>query len=136
MIVLYDGDCGVCRVSVALLLRWDRSGSLEPVTLQSERAARLLIGMNEATRMASSHVVLADGRILSGAAAAPEVLKSLPGGRALAAIARRLPRTTGRFYRAVAGNRDRIGPLLPPRVGDWARRELKRHHMRGPTRAT
>jgi predicted DCC family thiol-disulfide oxidoreductase YuxK len=131
MIVLYDGDCGLCRVSVALLLRWDRRGSLEPVTLQSEQAARVLVGMNQATRMASSHVVLADGRVLSGAAAAPEVLESLPGGRALGAITRRMPHATDRLYQAVAGNRDRLGPLLPPRVGPWAHRELERHHMRG-----
>jgi predicted DCC family thiol-disulfide oxidoreductase YuxK len=123
MIVLYDGDCGLCRVCVAVLLRWDRRHRLEAVALQSERAASLLAHMDDATRMASAHVVLGDGRVLSGGAAAPEVLEALPGGRLLAAIARRMPRTTDRLYRAVAGNRTRIGQLIPPRIRNWGGRE-------------
>ena len=126
MIVLYDGDCGLCRVCIALLLRWDRRGRLEPVALQSRRADRLLAGMEEATRMGSAHLVLADGRVLSGAAAALELLDALPGGRALGAVTRRMPRLTDRLYRAVAGNRTRLGPLIPPRVRVWAGGELRR----------
>jgi predicted DCC family thiol-disulfide oxidoreductase YuxK len=124
MIVLYDSDCGLCRVCVAVLLRWDRRRSLEPVALRSERADQLLAGMDDATRMASSHIVLADGRVLSGADAAPDLFDALPGGRALGTLARRMPRTTDRLYRAVADNRTRLGPLLPSRVRAWARREV------------
>jgi predicted DCC family thiol-disulfide oxidoreductase YuxK len=127
MIVLYDGDCGLCRACVAVLLRWDLRRTLEPAALRSERACRLLAGMDDATRMASSHVVLTDGRVLSGAAAAPALLNVLPGGRLLATVTRRMPRTTDRLYRALADNRNRLGPLLPPYIHTWARRELDRH---------
>jgi predicted DCC family thiol-disulfide oxidoreductase YuxK len=131
MDVLYDSDCGLCRVSIAVLLRWDRRRSLEPVALQSERADRLLAGIDYAERNASFHVVLAGGRILSGGAAAPALLAALPGGRAFAAITRHAPNTTDRLYRAVADNRARIGPLIPPRMRAWASRELDRRSCVG-----
>jgi predicted DCC family thiol-disulfide oxidoreductase YuxK len=31
--VLYDPDCGFCRVTLAFLLRWDVRGRLRPVAL-------------------------------------------------------------------------------------------------------
>ena len=45
--VLFDPDCGFCRVSLALLLRWDTRGRLRPVALGTEEAGSLLDGMSE-----------------------------------------------------------------------------------------
>ena len=50
--VLYDPDCGFCRVSLALLLRWDTRRRLRPVALGTEEADALLDGMSEDERMA------------------------------------------------------------------------------------
>jgi predicted DCC family thiol-disulfide oxidoreductase YuxK len=66
--VLYDPDCGFCRVSLALLLRWDTRRRLRPVALGSEEADALLDGMPEDERMASWHLVEA-GRVHSAGAA-------------------------------------------------------------------
>jgi predicted DCC family thiol-disulfide oxidoreductase YuxK len=125
VLILYDADCGLCRVSVALLLRWDRHRSFEAVALQSDRAVLLLPDMSDAERMASFHAVVADGGVLSGSDAVPTVLSALPGAGVLEHAARRMPRTTARAYGAVVTHRSRIGPLIPRRVRRWAEHELK-----------
>jgi predicted DCC family thiol-disulfide oxidoreductase YuxK len=122
VLILYDADCGMCRVVMAGLLRCETD--FEAVALQSERAKRLLAHMSEEERMASFHVVLADGEVRSAGAALTEVLDALPGARPLAGLSRRTPGATSRFYRLVAGNRTRIGPLIPDRIRRWAQREL------------
>src|SRR5688572_26858045 len=55
--ILYDPDCGFCRVCVAVVLTWDRAGRLVPVPLGSPEANDLLRGMLEAERMASWHLL-------------------------------------------------------------------------------
>ena len=44
--VLYDGDCGFCKWSLAKLLAWDRRGALRPLPLQDLS----LIHISEPTR--------------------------------------------------------------------------------------
>jgi len=54
--ILYDPDCGFCRVCIAALLRWDRQRRLRPVSLTSPEADTLLAripDLSEALRQAS-----------------------------------------------------------------------------------
>jgi predicted DCC family thiol-disulfide oxidoreductase YuxK len=111
-VLLYDSDCGFCRWSADKVLAWDRSGRLRALALQDPQTDALLGGMDEAEKMASWHLVTADGRVHSGSAAAPPLLRLLPGGRAPAALLAAFPRATDRAYRLVARNRDRFGRLL------------------------
>ena len=111
--VLYDHDCGLCRWLLAKLLAWDRRGRLRPVALQSEEARRLTGSMGEQRRMGSWHLVEPGGQLHSAGAAFGPLLRELPGGRALAALAERFPGATERGYRLVADNRNRLGPLIP-----------------------
>jgi predicted DCC family thiol-disulfide oxidoreductase YuxK len=111
-IVLYDGDCGFCRWSLAKLLAWDRRGGLRPVALQSPEADLLLPGMGEEERLASWHLVTDDDRVLSAGAAVEPLMRLLPGGAPLAALARALPGATERAYRLVAGRRGLLGRLV------------------------
>jgi predicted DCC family thiol-disulfide oxidoreductase YuxK len=127
--VLYDPDCGFCRVSLALLLRWDRHGRLRPVPLGSEEADALLAGMPEEQRMASWHLVEPGGAERAGAvhsagAAFPPVLELLPGGRPLARLSARFPRASERAYRLVADHRSLLGRALPHGTRRWADRVL------------
>ena len=110
--VLYDEDCGFCKWSLEKLLAWDRARRLRPVAIQSEEGQRLLASVPEEKRLDSWHVVESSGDVRSAGDAAAPVLDLLPGGRPLAATARRLPGLTERAYRAVAGNRDRLARLL------------------------
>lgn len=114
--LLYDRDCGFCRTALALILTWDRRRRLWPLALQDPEAAALLPGMDEATKMASFHLVGADGTVYSGGRALTELLRGLPGGSLLGGLAARAQPLTDAVYRLVAGNRDRLGPLIPDRV--------------------
>ena len=121
----YDPDCGFCRVSLALLLRWDRHGRLRPVPLGSEEADAFLAGMPEEQRMASWHLVEPGrGAVHSAGAAFPPVFALLPGGRPLARLSARFPRASERAYRLVADHRSLLGRALPAAARRWADRVL------------
>jgi len=110
--LLYDADCGVCKFIVARVLELDRARRFRPLALQDPRAAALLPGMTEEDRMASFHIVDSDGTVHSAGEGLAELITPL----------RRAPRAAGRLYGLVAGNRDRLGKLLP----DAARRQAAR----------
>lgn len=105
-VILYDADCTFCRWSTARILAWDRRGRLRPVALQDPEADRLLPGMEPEDRMRSWHLVTPDGRIYSAGAAVPPLLRLLPGGRPLGALASAFPAATKRTYEWVADHRD------------------------------
>jgi predicted DCC family thiol-disulfide oxidoreductase YuxK len=109
--VLYDRDCGFCRWSLDKVLAWDR-GRLRPVEIQSEEGARLLAAVPEAERLDSWHLVEPSGELRSAGAAAAPLAALLPGGRPLAALLRRFPRSTERAYRWVASHREPLARLL------------------------
>jgi predicted DCC family thiol-disulfide oxidoreductase YuxK len=114
--LLYDAECRFCRWSLGWILRWDRRRSLEPLALQDPAAVEALRGMSEAERMASWHLVAPGGAVTSAAAAAPPLLRLLPGGHPLAALAARLPGPVERTYGWVARNRGRLARPLGERA--------------------
>jgi hypothetical protein len=63
-------------------------------------------------RYASWHLAMPDGRVRSGGAAGAELLAGL-GRHRLAAAASRFERPLDALYQLVAGQRDRLGPLVP-----------------------
>jgi predicted DCC family thiol-disulfide oxidoreductase YuxK len=100
------------------MLRWDRASRLRPVALQDAEADDLLPGMDTEERMRSWHLVEPDGTVHSAGAALPPLLRMLPGGRPLAALAATAPGLTSRAYEWIARNR-----AWPSRlVGAGARR--------------
>ncbi|MGI8460625.1 MAG: thiol-disulfide oxidoreductase DCC family protein [Solirubrobacterales bacterium] len=117
-LLLYDRDCGFCRVSLSWVLRWDLNWKLEPLALQDPRAEELLADVDEHERIASSHVITPSGRRYSAGATAPVVLRLLPGGKPLAALADRLPRLSERAYLCMASHRSLLGKW----VGEGAKR--------------
>jgi predicted DCC family thiol-disulfide oxidoreductase YuxK len=127
-IVIYDPDCGFCRLTLALLLAWDRGvpGALRPLPLGTPEADRLLADLSLAQRAASWHLVLDDGRRTSAGAALAPALRLLPGGGIPAALFARFPRATERAYRWVADHRGLLGRFVPARGRRWAERVIAR----------
>jgi len=81
--LIYDGECGFCRETVAIVTRWDREHRLTFIPFQD--AARLeKFRIPLPALAAAMHLVLPDGRVLAGADAAAELLRLLPGKRWLA----------------------------------------------------
>ncbi len=107
--ILYDADCGFCRWALGWVLRWDRERRLRPVALQSPEGESLLEPMDHDRRLASWHLVDADGTVLSGGTAAPALLRLLPRGQAPAALVARLPRLTQASYEQVVQRRGTLG---------------------------
>lgn len=133
-IVIYDDDCGFCRWSLAVLLAWDGSGALRPLSLGTEEADGLLAELTPEGRAASWHLVLGDpapARFSAGAAVA-SALSLLRGGRIPAALFARFPRATERGYRWVADHRGLLGRFVPARAARWADRVIAAHG--GPAR--
>jgi predicted DCC family thiol-disulfide oxidoreductase YuxK len=124
--ILYDADCGFCRVMLAGVLTWDRHGRLRPVALQDPLAAELLRGMPEAQRLDSWHLVPAEGEVYSGGRAFAPLLRLLPGGRPLALLPAAAPRLAERAYRLVADRRSALGTRLPDSWKARAQRVIDR----------
>ena len=111
-VLLYDADCGLCRWSVAKLLAWDRQKLLRPLPLQDPEADALLADMEPDRRMVSWHLVSPDGQVYSAGSAVPVLLRLLPRGQPLAALAAAFPRLTDKAYRWVARNRHALSGKL------------------------
>lgn len=120
MKVLYDGECGFCKVCVALLLRWDRRRRLEPIAIQESEGQRLLAPIPAPERLRSAHAIAANGVILSGARGAPAVLRQLPAGRPLAVLLEVAMPLTELLYGLVTAARPAIGSILPTAWCRWA----------------
>ena len=129
-LILYDDDCGLCKWLVQWFLWWDRRATLHTLPIQSPHADPLLGHMTPEDRLASWHLALPDGGLHSGGAAFPPLLRLLPGGRPLAALVARFPRTTDRAYRWVAGNRRTLGRPLRRSWKERAARRVAARHAR------
>jgi predicted DCC family thiol-disulfide oxidoreductase YuxK len=114
--VIYDGDCGVCKTLLALLLRADRHRRLTPLALGTPAADALLHDLTPAQRNASFHLIDPAGHRESAGAAAPPLLTLLPGGTVPSQVLARFPSQTERAYRTVADNRSAIGRWIPSGV--------------------
>ena len=95
------------------MLRLDRAACLAPVELGAESTDLLLADLTPEQRAASWHLISPDGDRWSAGAAAPPLLRLLPGGRAPAAVLAAAPRATERAYRWVSDHRSILGKLIP-----------------------
>ena len=113
-VVIYDGACGLCQGGIAWISRRAVRGEFEFLPCQAaERRARFP-WMEEKTCLQAIQLVLADGRVLAGDAAIPEILRRLRGWRWLAACFR-LPGMglfAPQLYAWVARHRHQISHLL------------------------
>jgi predicted DCC family thiol-disulfide oxidoreductase YuxK len=123
-VVLYDGDCGFCKVMVAVLLKWDRAHQLLAVPIQSAAGEQLLRDMPARDRLESWHLIDDAPAVHSGGNAIPAIFALLPRGTRLARITSRFPRTTSRTYAWIADHRVLLGRMLRTRPRAWATRVI------------
>jgi predicted DCC family thiol-disulfide oxidoreductase YuxK len=131
-VLFYDADCGLCRWTAAKVAVWDRRGAVRLAALQDQvEADRLLGGMDEQARMASWHLVDADG-VRSGARGVGPLLRILPGGKLPARLAEAAGPATDAAYRFVARHRSAFGRLLSRGARKRADERLRRIHAPPP----
>lgn len=111
-VLLYDADCGFCRWSLDKILARDRDHRIRPLPLHTVEADAYLPGMDEKTKMASWHLVLPDGTVRSAGDAVEPLVRLLPRGTPIAAVAGLAPGLARVAYRIVARNRDTFGRML------------------------
>ena len=109
--LLYDGECGFCRLATKVAMRLDDDHRLRPVAIQSEEGQRLLTEVPAELRLDSFHVVTPGGHVVSGADAAPLLSRLLRGGHVPSRAMRRFPRQTAATYGFVSRHRGALGRL-------------------------
>jgi predicted DCC family thiol-disulfide oxidoreductase YuxK len=106
---------------MAALLVWDRGRRPRPVAVQSAEAGGAAPSNEEEECIGSSHLVVAGERGWSAGDAAARMLRLLPGGAPLAALAERFPGATRHGYELASGHPGLIGRLTPRRSSDARR---------------
>ena len=110
--MIYDGDCSFCLKWVRRFKRWEVEDGVLTMPMQDPSA--VTIAGRPLDRLAQAmHLVLPDGRVFAGAAAARELTRFLPAlpGLTLRALFG-LPGgmfVANKVYGMVAGNRRRLG---------------------------
>jgi len=112
-VLIYDGECSMCRASALWLMRRALAGGardLEILPCRSPVRRERYPFIADETCVAAMQLVLPDGRVLAGADAAPEILRRIPRWRWIASFfalpgARAFAR---RVYAWIARNRMRL----------------------------
>jgi predicted DCC family thiol-disulfide oxidoreductase YuxK len=114
-VLLYDAGCRLCRFAARVVATLDRGGGLALLGLEDASADRLLEHLSENERSSSLRLVLGNGRVLSGGAAARGTLELMPATGPLARTAEALhaQQAVDALYCIIARNRDRLGRLVP-----------------------
>lgn len=117
-VLIYDGDCSMCRASALWLMRRAMAGGateFEIIPCRSPARRQRFPQVSDEACMMAMQLVLPDGRVLAGADAVPEILERIPRWRWL----RRLFDLPGvravarRVYGWIARNRMRLSCTLP-----------------------
>jgi predicted DCC family thiol-disulfide oxidoreductase YuxK len=123
-VLIYDGQCPVCRRAVGWIRENAKKGAFRMLSCQSEEVKKKYPFIKEDLCMRAMQLVLPDGKVLSGEKALPEIVKrlrrysgvagifALPGSEALSRA----------FYRWFADRRYHIAEVLFPRNGQDGRK--------------
>ena len=105
-VVLFDGVCNLCAGSLPWLLRMDRRDRLRFGTLQSERAAELLVSRGLSADYDESMVVVDGGTAYTESDAVVRLAWLLGFPWAVGAVAALIPSSLrDRLYRRIANDR-------------------------------
>lgn len=110
-VLIYDGECGICRRSVRWVRARDPEHRVETIPYQDPSVGRRFPEIPAERLEAAIQLVRPDGRRFEGARAVEELLGLLPGWR-IPALLFRVPgvrRLARRVYARVARSRRRFG---------------------------
>lgn len=79
-IVIFDGDCAFCNKSVMLILKKDKTKSIEVCSNQSEKGKELIKEYNITADINSTIVYILDHKVYYKSTAALTISKNLTGG--------------------------------------------------------
>ena len=114
--LIYDGECPVCRKTVTWIRENMRKDSFEMIPCQSAEIQKRFPFIEQAVCMQAMQLILPDGEVLGGEKALPEIVKRLKRFSPAAALFD-LPGSeilSRSFYRWFADNRYHIANVLFP----------------------
>lgn len=77
-VLIYDGNCPLCRNAVNWCLKEAKPGTLEALACQSDERARLFPQISLEACMESVQLVWSDGSVFAGADSIPHLLRLMP----------------------------------------------------------
>src|SRR5579872_1876951 len=77
--ILYDGGCEMCRTSIQAIEKFDSSGKIEPIDLQSSEVRAKFPDLAMKDLLEELHAVDDQGMVYRGARAINEILRRQPG---------------------------------------------------------
>ena len=117
-LLLYDGDCRFCCWAARVIARLDRDEALAFLPLRDPRARSLLESLPSEEHLTSWRLISPAGTPVGYGTGARELLGAMRFTRPLAQALRLVPdRVLDSCYRFVAGQRTRLGRLVPDRRG-------------------
>lgn len=112
--LLYDGECRLCRFTARCVARLDRRQELAFLPLQDAAASTLLAALAEDERLDTWRMVRPDGSLTGYGAGIPDLLQAMRLTRSVGRLLGRAPaRALESLYGAVARNRRTLGRLVP-----------------------
>lgn len=114
--LIYDGECPACQGAVDWIRARSEPEAFEFLSCHDDSLPARFPTLDRSTCLKAAHLVLPDGRVLSGEKAAPEVFLRIPGYRWVAGLMA-LPGAgyfSGFFYRWFARRRHAIASLFHP----------------------
>ncbi|HEU5263154.1 MAG TPA: DUF393 domain-containing protein [Gaiellaceae bacterium] len=113
-ILMYDGECRLCRFIARSLARLDRRRELAFLPLQDEVATSLLASIPVNGRSDTWRLVSRDGSLTGYGAGAPALLQAMRATRPLGRLLGRIPEPMlDRAYGLIARNRRTLGRIVP-----------------------
>tara|TARA_X000000950_G_C13799426_1_gene612889 strand:+ start:115 stop:516 length:402 start_codon:yes stop_codon:yes gene_type:complete len=108
-IVIFDGDCAFCNKSVMLILKKDKTQSIEVCSNQSEKGKELLKKYKIKVDTNSTIIYIIDEKVYFKSSAALSISKKLKGGYPLLYIFILIPRfIRDGVYDLIAKHRKKI----------------------------
>lgn len=115
-VLIYDGNCPICRKTMAWIKENADEDTFEMLTCQSEQVEKRFPFIESEDCMNAMQLILPDGKHLVGEKAMPEILKRMNRYGSAARLFH-LPGAdliSRRFYRWFADNRYQIAKVLFP----------------------
>jgi predicted DCC family thiol-disulfide oxidoreductase YuxK len=113
-VLLYDGECRLCRFTVRCVVQLDRRQELALLPLQDDAATSMLAAVSEDERLETWRLASTDGSLSGFGAGAPELLQAMGVTRPLGRLLGTIPDAMlDRAYGLIARNRGTLGRLVP-----------------------
>ena len=112
--LLYDGECRLCRFAARCVVRLDRRHEVAFLPLQDDAASRLLAVLAENERLDTWRIAQPNGSLTGRGAGVPDLLDAMwltrLGGRLLELVP---DSALEAMYQAIARNRGSLGRFVP-----------------------